>query len=112
MRKVHGRLDRTILENLSYEKIFEKYDGPANFFYLDPPYFKGDKYYGFGSFDHAGFAHRIGNLSARWLLSIDDCDQARSLFAQYEMIPVVRQQGINMKNPISKEFKELLIKNY
>ena len=52
MQKVHRRLDRTIIENLDYQKIFEKYDGPANFFYLDPPYFTGDKYYGLGSFDH------------------------------------------------------------
>ncbi len=112
MKKVHTRLDRTIMENLSYELIFDKYDGPANFFYLDPPYFKGDKYYGFGSFDHSLFANHLKRLSARWLLSIDDCDRSPELFKQYEIIPVARQQGINMKNPKSTVFKELLIMNY
>jgi len=111
MKKVHSRLDRTIIENLDYLKIFEKYDGPANFFYLDPPYFKGDNYYGFGSFDDQ-FAERVKGLSARWLISIDDCEQSRDLFSNYEIIPVVRQQGINMKNPKSKVFRELRIKNY
>ncbi|NQV14096.1 DNA adenine methylase, partial [bacterium] len=112
MKKVHARLDRTILENLSYEKIFEKYDGPANFFYLDPPYFKGDKYYGFGSFDHSAFAGHLKDLSARWLLSIDDCERSRELFSGYNITPISRQQGINMKNPKSTVFKELLIRNY
>jgi len=32
------RLKNAILDNLPYQKIIDKYDGPNTFFYIDPPY--------------------------------------------------------------------------
>jgi len=44
-------LKNTIIENTSFERIFEKYNNSDNFVFLDPPYDSVFKNYGFGNFD-------------------------------------------------------------
>ena len=54
--KFREHLDRiTFIENLDFFEIFEKYDSPTTYFYLDPPYWKTENYYSahdFDSLDH------------------------------------------------------------
>jgi site-specific DNA-adenine methylase len=35
----------TTTENLDFQKVIEKYDGPKTYFYCDPPYYKTEDYY-------------------------------------------------------------------
>ena len=41
----------TKCENLSYEKIIQKYDSSTTYFYVDPPYWKTENYYSLHDFD-------------------------------------------------------------
>jgi DNA adenine methylase len=46
----HLRLARVYIENVSYQKILERFDKPHTFFYIDPPYYGCENYYGDGIF--------------------------------------------------------------
>ena len=42
----HLRLSRVYVENMPYDKLIPRHDRPETFFYLDPPYFNCEDYYG------------------------------------------------------------------
>jgi DNA adenine methylase len=51
----HLRLTRVYVEHLSYGDVIKRYDRPQTFFYLDPPYFRCEDYYGNGLFRRDDF---------------------------------------------------------
>ena len=64
---------------------------PNEFLYMDPPYPTGSDHYGFHDgamhrrFDHRGLANILHRRS-NWLLSYNDCELVKELYAGYEMI--------------------------
>lgn len=57
-----------------------------DFWYLDPPFFhKADKLYRFWfeSQDHKRLAETLKNLEGRWLLSYDQCPEARQMYSAH-----------------------------
>lgn len=111
---ISKRLDKVYIENLSFEELIPKYDNSSAFFYCDPPYTYGA---GYKTTSTRKFAHEelrdiLGSIKGRFLLSYDDSEKVRQLYKDYDIIPVSRPNGINGKNPVKKEFKEVLIKNY
>ena len=70
-----------------------RYDSPSTLFYLDPPYWHCEDYYGKGLFERADFDRLNAVLSAikgRFILSINDVPEIRRLFAwaTTEEVPV------------------------
>jgi DNA adenine methylase len=53
---VHLRLARVYVENLPYEQVILRFDRPHTFFYLDPPYYGCEDYYGKGGFTIRSFS--------------------------------------------------------
>ena len=55
-KSVQERLKRVIIENADFSQILKTYDREETLFYLDPPYFKSEKYYDeeFSFEDHKG----------------------------------------------------------
>ena len=51
----HLRLARTTIENLTWQQILKKYDREHTLFYLDPPYYECEDYYGKGIFERKEF---------------------------------------------------------
>jgi DNA adenine methylase len=52
---VHLRLARVYIENRPYETVIARFDKPETFFYLDPPYYGCEDYYGDGIFARDDF---------------------------------------------------------
>ncbi len=110
-----GRLQRVIIENWDFEKVFLTYDSLGTFSYFDPPYFTTERYYeGFTPSDHERLANLLFHSSGLWLLSYNDCP---------EIIDIYRKPGIyiervsrinNLAQRFSPgaEYRELLISNY
>jgi DNA adenine methylase len=110
---IHHRLDMVIIENKDFENLIATYDTKDNFFYFDPPYFKGAALYDrVPLFDHVRLRDALPAIQGRWLLSIDDCEESRDMFGQWDMHEVKRLKGINNINVKDNQFYELLIKNY
>jgi DNA adenine methylase len=116
------RMRNTIIRNKSYEQVINEFDSPKTFFYLDPPYEeskKTGKLYTHGGmgFDYEKLEQVLSKTKGKWLLSINDSPNIRSIFAGYFYHPFtvkaksrVKAQG---KTTIGgKDRKELLISNY
>ena len=80
-----------VIENLDWHAFVDRYDRPETLFYLDPPYWNSEDDYGKGLFDptqFAAMAERLASLKGRFILSINDRPEVRSLFRGFTMEPV------------------------
>lgn len=86
LEDLHERLAGVVIECLDFETFIRRYDRPATLFYLDPPYYGTEGYYGRGLFRPADFerlARTLAEVKGAWLLSINDCPQIREIFAPF-----------------------------
>lgn len=118
LAKARERLDKVLVENLDFERCITQYDSPDTFFYCDPPYFHGVGYdkqgVVFTADDHARLRACLGRIKGKFLLSYDDCPEARRFYKEFKIERVARQKGINLKagKTGSQSFRELLIRNF
>lgn len=78
-----GRLSKVTIENLPYQDFMRRYDRPATLFYLDPPYWGCEHYYGKDAFSPADFetlATLAKGLKGAFVMSINDVPEIRALF--------------------------------
>ena len=83
LEAVHQRLAGVVIERLPYAELLRRYDRPGMLFYLDPPYWGGERDYGDGVWtrdDFARLAEQLQGLQGAWLLSINDRPEVRALF--------------------------------
>jgi DNA adenine methylase len=86
LEDVHDRLAGVTIERLPYAEFLDRYDRPGTLFYLDPPYWGSEDYYGralFGPGDFERLADSLGRLKGRFLLSINDVPEIRRMFAGF-----------------------------
>lgn len=108
---ISNRLDKVYIENLDFEDLIKRYDCKNAFFYLDPPYTKGQGYNVVKTkdFEHERLFNCLKNLKGKWLLSYNDSEEIRKLYKDYNIIEIERNNSLSNKRNI---YKELLIKNY
>lgn len=77
----HLRLSRVLIENLPYAEMFRRYDRPktdarpGTFFYVDPPYFGCEDYYGKDIFlrdDFVKLRDMLAGVKGAFIMSIND----------------------------------------
>jgi len=79
----HLRLQQVTIERLPYGDFIDRYDGAEVFFYIDPPYFDCEDYYGeniFSRDDFAKLSEQLAGIKGRFLLSINDTPEIREIF--------------------------------
>jgi DNA adenine methylase len=104
------RLAGVQLENWPYERVLERYDRPSTFFFIDPPYV-GISAYRF-NFEHSDFeslAARLRGVRGRFLMTLNDCEIARTVFAGFHVSEHRFVYTSTRKVPTATE---LLISNY
>lgn len=109
----HLRLSRAYIENQSYIDAVHRYDRPDTFFYLDPPYYQFEDYYGKGLFGREDFERlrdALAKVEGKWMVSINDVDPIRMLFKDYHLKEV--ETVYSLAGPDEKPVRELLITNY
>lgn len=79
------------------------------FLYLDPPYMNGQALYGIKGDTHVGFDHReladILYKRDRWIMSYNDCEDIRTLYKDYSILPIKWVYGMSK----DKKSNEVLI---
>jgi len=112
LSQIHIRLARTYLECLNYEQVLTKYDRPDTFYFLDPPYWGTEDYYGKEAFSRDDFRKLkviLKGLKGRFLLTLNDIPEVRELFMDFQLegVGVTYSAGLG-----TKPAKEVMISNY
>jgi DNA adenine methylase len=96
IRALSRRLDRTTIEERSWEQIFETYDTPETFYFLDPPYPEpgGVLYGGWDELATERFCAAVRKLQGSWVFTFKDCEQVRACMDGYTFRTLDRARGI------------------
>jgi DNA adenine methylase len=111
MESSYERLNRVQIEQLPYEDVLEKYDRTTTFFYLDPPYYDIRLYrHNLEHDDFVRMAEHLKVVRGKFLLSINDHPQVRTIFSSFQIqsVPIT----YSLHRNAGKSHTELLIKNY
>lgn len=109
LEDVHERLARVVIERLPYAELIDRYDTEGTLFYLDPPYWGCEHYYGKGVFSPADFDRLSGlleGIKGRFIMSLNDTPGVRETFARFELEPVTFTYNTG---PRSTKAQELII---
>ena len=110
----HLRLARVYVERLPYAEVISRYDSPHTFFYIDPPYWGSEGYYGKGVFSREDFQKLkacLGGIKGKFLLSLNDVPEIRETFSTFTFEPVETRYSCNNKGE-SVHAKEVFIRNF
>lgn len=84
LSEAHLRLARVTIENLSWQECVARYDSPATFFFMDPPYWQTEGYgVAFGLEEYVRLADTMRTMQGRALLTVNDHPQMREVFAGF-----------------------------
>jgi DNA adenine methylase len=112
IRSMSRRLDRTTIENRSWEKVLELYDFAEAFFFLDPPYLDGggESYDGWSELELQRFAECVRKLQGKWMVTFQDCELVRDVFAGFTTKAVTRANGIgNNTGKLGRVYREVIV---
>lgn len=111
--KLRDRLKNTYVENLSFEKIIDKYDREHSFFFCDPPYIEtcdyGNK---FKEEEHRELSDKLKNLKGKFLLTINDHPLSRELYKDFNIKEVQVNYSVSKEAKARGKYQELIITNY
>jgi len=111
----HLRLARVYIENMHYEDFIHRFDKPHTFFYIDPPYYGKENYYGDGIFSRDDFVKLkdiLKRLKGKFIMSINDTKEIRSLYKDFHIEKVTTTYNVSNQPKTKKKVTELLIMNY
>ncbi|WP_334130174.1 DNA adenine methylase [Sneathiella sp.] len=109
---LHSRLSGVVIECMSYEQFIPKYDRQDTLFYLDPPYYGCESDYGKDVFHRNDFeclAEILGGIKGRFILSLNDLPEVRSIFSGFDIETVETTYTIAKGG--SKKVGEVIISN-
>lgn len=113
LEDVYERLAGVVIEALDYKDFIARYDNAGTLFYLDPPYYGTEGFYGRELFSREEFAKMaaiLKGVKGRFILSLNDVPAVRETFAGFHMLQVSTCYMVNGKNK-TKDAAELLISN-
>ena len=112
---LRDRLKNTIVENKDAIEIIKKYDRPTTFYFCDPPYLGTSGYGAEAKFtleDHIRLRDTLSNISGKFLLTINDCEEIRKLYKDFHIQEVMVHYSVSRQQAARKEYGELMITNY
>ena len=111
IENAHKRLARVQLESLPYEEVLKRYDRVTTLFYLDPPYFGRKLYkFNFEAEDFEKLAERIGKLRGKFIVSLNDVPEVRTIFRDFHIKRVETPYTAQKKSGV--RYGEVFITNF
>lgn len=110
---VSYRLRNVVVERMDFERLLKVYDRPNALFYLDPPYFNAEGCYmvEFNKEDHRRLRDALGRIWGKFILSYNDCPEAREMYGGFNVIETDRHDNL-AGGASRRRYHELIIKNY
>lgn len=81
----HERLAGVVIEKLHWEDAIRRYDRPGTLFFLDPPYWGSEHYYGRGLFERSDYerlAAVLEGLKGTFLMTLNDHPKVREIYVR------------------------------
>lgn len=113
LKLIYRRLAGVTIEHLDWTDFIVRYDRPNTLFYLDPPYWGVEDYYGKDLFkreDYQRMAILLAQLKGKFLLSLNDVPEVRKTFSQFTLKKINTFYSCNASNNAIPA-KELIITN-
>jgi DNA adenine methylase len=111
IEETHHRLARVQLECQPYEEILKRFDRPSTLFYLDPPYFNIKLYrYNLEPDDFRLMAERLGKLTGKFILSLNDVPEVHAIFKKFTIRKV--ELAYTAQKQAGRRYREVLITNF
>ncbi len=117
--KIQRKIDRMTVHNLSYEEIIGLYDSKDTLFYVDPPYYGREHFYGFHPFkveDHESLSEILKNIEGYFVVSYYRRPEIESMYPEDEFVykekKYKRSSSSVQKGNKKEEATELIIMNY
>ena len=98
LEDLHERLAGVVVECLPYAEFIRRYDRPDTLFYLDPPYWACERYYGAGVFGREDFerlADLLVGLKGNFIMSLNDTPGAREVFKGFRIEAVETRYSVS-----------------
>ena len=111
----HKRLQKVNIENRNFDVIINKMDRPDTLFYLDPPYYNCENYYGKDIFSRSDFEKLrdlLKNIKGKFILSLNDVPAVRELFEGFYFHTKQIRWSLNSNSQDENNGKELIITNF
>jgi len=111
----HLRLSRVYIENMHYQKCIEKFDKEKTFFYLDPPYYNCENYYGKNIFfkeDFIKLKDLLKALKGKFIMSLNNTKEVLEIYKDFNIEEVKTRYSTSNLNNHSKNVTEILIRNF
>lgn len=114
IQRTHERLKRVYVFNEDFQKLIIRLDRAETFFYCDPPYYGCEKDYEerFTEQDHQRLADTLKAIKGKFLLSYNDHELVRQLYAWATIDSVTTRYSIAKQTNARERVTELLISNY
>jgi DNA adenine methylase len=99
---------------MHYAKLIERVDRPQTLFYIDPPYYNCEDYYGKGIFardDFSRLSTLLASISGKFIMSINDVPEIRTLYSAFKIQEVDTSYSLPGADR-KKGVTELLITNF
>ena len=110
---VHWRLEKVVIECLDALECIRLYDRPHTLFFVDPPYFGGESDYAVRFDRFQALADLLAGIKGRFILSLGDCKEARSIFKPFRISTVTLKYTVG-RSALSRSpsRSELIIQNF
>jgi len=109
--KTHQRLQAVQIECLPFQDVIRKYDRPATFFYLDPPYWDRELYkFNLKEEDFVDLERLLRQVKGKFMLSLNDVPEVRKLFAKFSISDVTLAYSTQKR--VGKRYSEVIIRNF
>ena len=115
LANIHQRLQKVNIENRNFDVLISKMDRPDTLFYLDPPYYNCENYYGKDIFSRSDFEKLrdlLKNIKGKFILSLNDVPAVRELFEGFYFHTKQIRWSLNCNSQDENNGKELIITNF
>ncbi len=108
------RLKDVCIDSLDFRNCVRNWDSPDTFFFVDPPYWGCEDYYGkFDWQDHIDLARILRGAAGKWLLTIGDNKEIGRLYGRYKPFrvrsPIAAEK---VKGQPRRHLTNLIVMNY
>jgi DNA adenine methylase len=86
--QIHERLQKVTIENQSFDQLIPRMDTADTLFYIDPPYYDCENYYGkgiFGKDDFYTLRDLLKGIKGKFILSLNDVPEVREIFKDFKI---------------------------